>query len=32
MKDLETRINKQLQDHTSQKEMDEALVSYAEIT
>ena len=32
MKDLETRINKQLQDCTSHKEMDEALVSYAEIT
>ena len=33
MKDLETRINKQLQDRTSHKEMDhEALVSYAEIT
>ena len=32
MKDLETRISKQLQDRTSHKEMDEALVSYAEIT
>ena len=32
MKDLETRINKQLQDRTSHKEMDEASVSYAEIT
>jgi len=32
MKDLETRINKQLQDRTSHKEMDEALMSYAEIT
>ena len=32
MQDLETRINKQLQDRSSHKEMDEALVSYAEIT
>jgi len=32
IKDLKTRINKQSQDRTSHQEMDEALVSYAEIT